>query len=236
VYLGPKGTSTILHADVLRSFSWSTNLCGRKKWFLVPPESTYLLYDCFGTHLARHLHVDVEDGTDTFFPGLARARQNAIEIVQEAGETIFVPSNWFHTVENLEATLSVNHNWLNGANIRSCWRHVESEVRSLRQRRGGTNAAAESIGDVDVVATNTDNSQVDDDILLLWHVVAKKAKSILDNCRQESVTATGKADLEGILIVLDGLLALVDEGATSVLTTRSECNVAELRAAVVSLL
>ena len=30
MYLGPKGTSTAIHADVLRSYSWSTNVCGRK--------------------------------------------------------------------------------------------------------------------------------------------------------------------------------------------------------------
>lgn len=36
-YLGPEGTFTPLHADVYNSYSWSTNLCGRKKWWLFPP-------------------------------------------------------------------------------------------------------------------------------------------------------------------------------------------------------
>lgn len=30
VYLGPQGSWTPLHADVLRSYSWSANVCGRK--------------------------------------------------------------------------------------------------------------------------------------------------------------------------------------------------------------
>ena len=38
VYLGPAGTCTRLHADVLRSYSWSSNVAGRKRWYLVPPE------------------------------------------------------------------------------------------------------------------------------------------------------------------------------------------------------
>ena len=38
VYLGPRGTRTPLHADVLRSFSWSVNLAGRKRWRLLPPQ------------------------------------------------------------------------------------------------------------------------------------------------------------------------------------------------------
>ncbi|GKY97655.1 hypothetical protein MPSEU_000723800 [Mayamaea pseudoterrestris] len=109
-YVGPRGTSTVLHADVLLSFSWSTNVCGRKKWFLVPPELTFLLYDCFGTKLATHLHSDVHDGMSCRFPGLRVARKHAYMLIQEAGETIFVPSKWFHTVQNLDACLSINHN------------------------------------------------------------------------------------------------------------------------------
>ena len=69
VYLGPQGTSTRLHADVLRSFSWSSNVCGRKRWFLIPPEYTYLLMDCFGRQVAPHLAADTELGLGLFFPG-----------------------------------------------------------------------------------------------------------------------------------------------------------------------
>ena len=43
-----QGTWTPLHADVLRSYSWSTNITGRKHWKLLPPEYTHLLYDRFG--------------------------------------------------------------------------------------------------------------------------------------------------------------------------------------------
>jgi hypothetical protein len=34
VYLGPATSYTPLHCDVLRSFSWSVNVCGRKRWTL----------------------------------------------------------------------------------------------------------------------------------------------------------------------------------------------------------
>jgi hypothetical protein len=38
VYLGPRGTSTPLHSDVLRSCSWSANVAGCKLWRLLPPQ------------------------------------------------------------------------------------------------------------------------------------------------------------------------------------------------------
>ena len=44
VYCGVEGTWTPLHADVLRSFSWSVNIVGRKRWLMIPPQrSVHLL-------------------------------------------------------------------------------------------------------------------------------------------------------------------------------------------------
>ena len=114
IYLGPKGTSTRLHADVLFSYSWSSNICGVKRWYLVPPEYSFLLKNVFGNELAPHLHIDMDlenndnrnkptsnssksyvmNGADLFYPGLKKARMHTIEVIQYPGETIFVPSGW----------------------------------------------------------------------------------------------------------------------------------------------
>ncbi|KAK9803323.1 hypothetical protein WJX73_002391 [Symbiochloris irregularis] len=116
VYLGPKGSFTPLHADVLRSYSWSTNVCGRKRWQMLPPRHTHLLFDSFKRQMAPSFNVP-DDSSTGRFPNLARARELMIECIQEPGETIFVPSGWHHCVENLEDTLSINHNWLNAHNV-----------------------------------------------------------------------------------------------------------------------
>ncbi|KAK9901594.1 hypothetical protein WJX75_003934 [Coccomyxa subellipsoidea] len=119
VYLGPKSTTTALHADVLRSFSWSVNVCGRKRWRLLPPQYTHLLYDRFGREMAPDFELDGCQAER--FPNLAAARRHVIEVVQGVGEAIFVPSGWHHTVTNLEDTLSINHNWLNAFNLHWGW-------------------------------------------------------------------------------------------------------------------
>lgn len=49
--------------------------------------------------------------------------------LQEAGETIFVPSGWHHTVMNLEDTLSINHNWLNAYNVHWAWALLQQEYK-----------------------------------------------------------------------------------------------------------
>jgi hypothetical protein len=36
-YIGTCGTFTPLHRDVYGSYSWSSNIVGRKRWWLIPP-------------------------------------------------------------------------------------------------------------------------------------------------------------------------------------------------------
>jgi JmjC domain, hydroxylase len=218
VYLGPKGTATALHADVLRSFSWSTNVCGQKRWRFIPPLYAHLLYDCFGAKLAYHLFADasMENGggsvnfMSTIFPGLRIARQHAITVVQGAGDTIFVPSNWFHTVENIADTLSINHNWLNGANLGQCWKYVSSEVRSSLLRSSESSVSSENLR-----SGSSSAAKVNDVALSFWYVVGAKAKKFSQLHLDETGSPTFKTDLDGILLVIDGLLQLERDGFVS---------------------
>ena len=66
------------------------------------------------------------------FPNLAAA--SCVRVAQSAGECLFVPSEWHHFVLNLNDTLSVNHNWFNGA-CDALWRAQEqSGLFELRTR------------------------------------------------------------------------------------------------------
>lgn len=54
-------------------------------------------------------------------------------MLQGTNEALFVPSGWHHSVENMEDTLSINHNWLNGYNIHWAWKHLQGEHKSAEQ-------------------------------------------------------------------------------------------------------
>lgn len=54
-----------------------------------------------------------------------------LNIVQKAGECIFVPAAWKHQVVNLEETLSINRNWLTAANLDLSWNCLTAEIRSI---------------------------------------------------------------------------------------------------------
>lgn len=60
-------------------------------------------------------------------------QNNCIEVFQEAGEAIFVPSGWYHQVYNLADTISINHNWINGCNILKMWISLEDHLEKIKK-------------------------------------------------------------------------------------------------------
>ncbi|XP_044750325.1 2-oxoglutarate and iron-dependent oxygenase JMJD4 [Coccinella septempunctata] len=110
VYMGPTGSWTPLHKDVMDTFSWSVNICGLKKWILFPPGQETHLINEFGQlpHSIEHLPKNIK-----YFI-----------VMQHPGDALFVPSKWYHQVWNLADTISINHNWVNATNIH----HMKSNI------------------------------------------------------------------------------------------------------------
>lgn len=110
---------------MFRSYSWSFNVCGRKKWILFPPAEACKLFDAHGNLLEDIRCVDHKR-----FPLFKHAR--CVEVIQQEGEAIFIPSNYYHQVHNLEDTLSINHNWANAANIQFIWNYLVDDLLKIR--------------------------------------------------------------------------------------------------------
>lgn len=130
VYMGPQGSWTPYHADVFRSYSWSVNVCGRKKWIFTPPGHEEYLRDHLGNIAYDLQSSDLFDRK--MYPN-SPCKAKLIEVVQEPGTVIFVPSGWYHQVWNLEDTISLNHNWLNGFNIDITWSFLQSTLADVKK-------------------------------------------------------------------------------------------------------
>ena len=50
-------------------------------------------------------------------------------VVSCSGEIIFVPAGWYHSVCNLDDSLSVNHNWIDSSSLERSWNHLLKEYR-----------------------------------------------------------------------------------------------------------
>lgn len=122
VYMGPKGSWTPLHTDVFKSYSWSANICGRKLWYLFPPRESQVnkgKKNKLPCDVNTLLEESVKDAAEV--PNLLKEGKNApyLKVIQNPGEIIFVPSNWYHQVHNLDDTISINHNFLNACNVKT---------------------------------------------------------------------------------------------------------------------
>jgi ribosomal protein L16 Arg81 hydroxylase len=99
-WFGPAGTITPLHHDPLNLMM--AHMVGRKRWRLISPSSTPLLYN----HVGVFSQVDLENPDPEKYPLFAQAP--VMEAVLEPGEIIFIPVGWWHQVKALDISLSVS--------------------------------------------------------------------------------------------------------------------------------
>lgn len=99
---------------------------------MFPPGQESLYQDRFSNAV-----YDVRDVDSTQFTKFDQAKK--IVIYQKDGETVFVPSNWFHQVENIGAAISINHNWVNASNLmftyaslRKDWNDCKHAIEDLQ--------------------------------------------------------------------------------------------------------
>ncbi|KAI9098341.1 hypothetical protein DFS34DRAFT_620601 [Phlyctochytrium arcticum] len=140
VYMGASGTYTPLHCDILTTHSWSANLCGVKKWTFFPPSQAPYFSSPPGA-LIEDLRCITPETCPSFY-----THTTPIVIYQNEGEILFVPSGWYHQVENIGPTLSMNHNWCNASNLPSI---CECLLKDLREIERAIGEHKEEMGEVE---------------------------------------------------------------------------------------
>ena len=81
----------------------------------------------FMVWLSNKSNLDSQEELAKKYPNAHKAVRS-YEVIQETGDVIFVPSKWHHQVHNLEDTISINHNWFNGANIGSIFGDLKKGI------------------------------------------------------------------------------------------------------------
>ncbi len=100
LWLGPKGTVTPLHHDVINIFYFQ--LYGTKQFILAAPEEIPFIYNRQGVYS----DVDPEIPDTESFPHYERARMTTVTL--EAGQALFVPVGWWHHVRSMDVSVSVS--------------------------------------------------------------------------------------------------------------------------------
>ncbi|PKA49531.1 F-box protein [Apostasia shenzhenica] len=117
--IGPERSGASWHVDPGLTSAWNTLLCGRKRWALYPPGRVPVGVTVHVDEANGEVNIDSPSSLQwwlDFYPLLADD-DKPLECTQHPGETIFVPSGWWHCVLNLETTIAVTQNFVNASNF-----------------------------------------------------------------------------------------------------------------------
>lgn len=108
MYIGPAKSGSPLHQDIASTAAWNVVISGQKRWAFYPPDQGKFLYNG---------KVDVFNPDLEKYPLFAQACAPLI-CIQNPGELVYTPSNWWHQVTNEEDCISITENFVNGSNFR----------------------------------------------------------------------------------------------------------------------
>ena len=101
LWMGGGGVITPVHHDTMQLMH--TQIVGRKRWQLVSPLQTPLMYNHIGVF--SKLKFDAND--EVLYPLSKQLR--IIDVIVKPGETLFVPVGWWHRVESLTPSISLSY-------------------------------------------------------------------------------------------------------------------------------
>jgi hypothetical protein len=131
IYIGGAGARfPMLHYDGYRTHAWLMQIYGTKRYVVYPPDQAELLYPRGGKEVNKSSIADVEHPDLERFPLFARATPTVFDL--HPGETLFVPSRWWHTVKILSPSITISVNSANHANWSAFARDFVESQRSYR--------------------------------------------------------------------------------------------------------
>jgi histone arginine demethylase JMJD6 len=116
VFLGPPGAGIgILHQDRYRTHAWISEIYGHKRVWLVSPEQSHLVYPKPEKPNESYIHSITSLDWDRF-PNFAEAQVYIADLMP--GDTLIVPSGWWHLAECITVSISMSSNFVNLTNFK----------------------------------------------------------------------------------------------------------------------
>lgn len=110
LWVGSQGCKSPLHFD--QSENFLAQVAGTKQVTLFAPAQSEYLYPAIGDNLPHCSRVDVFDPDLATFPLFARAMASGYSARLAKGDILYIPMRWWHAVESLSFSISVNIWWL----------------------------------------------------------------------------------------------------------------------------
>lgn len=123
-WFGGDRCKTPLHFDDQENFF--VQIFGEKRFLLFSPSQTDYLYQAHGETHSHISRVNVFDPDESRFPRYTEAE--GTEVVVQPGDMLYIPKDWWHAVETLNTSISVNFWWT------GLLRHIQMELSLLSDR------------------------------------------------------------------------------------------------------
>eukprot|EP01116_Phalansterium_solitarium_P024701 TRINITY_DN9122_c0_g1_i1.p1 TRINITY_DN9122_c0_g1~~TRINITY_DN9122_c0_g1_i1.p1 ORF type:complete len:544 (-),score=183.17 TRINITY_DN9122_c0_g1_i1:210-1841(-) len=114
---GPARSGSTFHKDPNATSAWNAVVTGSKKWVMFPPDCPPpgIFPSADGSEVTAP--VSLVEWFVNFYPQCRLGPIKPIEGVCRAGETIFVPSGWWHAVLNLDDSIAITQNYVSRRNL-----------------------------------------------------------------------------------------------------------------------
>jgi histone arginine demethylase JMJD6 len=145
VYIGGRGARfPVLHYDNWHTHAYLMQLHGDKEYLAFAPDQTNRMYPRGGRELNKSSINDAAHPDLAEFPLFDEAEGFRFSL--HAGETLFVPSGWWHTARILSPSVTVSINGVNRANGGSFRRDYCANLKRNSPLRAALVRAALVIG------------------------------------------------------------------------------------------
>jgi hypothetical protein len=140
LYIGGTGAKfPVLHYDGLHTHAFLMQLEGVKEYVAFPPSQDHLMYAGQGERENKSDVDNIEAPDPRRFPAFSEASGFRFKLFP--GETLFVPSGWWHTARILSPSITVSINGANAANWKNFSRDLRKSYWGGHKAKGALGAA-----------------------------------------------------------------------------------------------
>ncbi|MGB8704077.1 MAG: cupin-like domain-containing protein, partial [Gillisia sp.] len=104
LFVGGEGGKVLMHYDMDLANNFHFNFAGRKKVLLYSPEETKFLYKVPYSIVSMEI-IDMDNPDFDKYPALLKAK--GFEAALNHGDTLFIPSKWWHFIKYETPCLSL---------------------------------------------------------------------------------------------------------------------------------